>query len=107
MREQKQIRVFSFRYRKTAAAMIPEKECSCDQEEDGTYKVGDIWHYETGDDVWVKVAVRFFRNPTTEQGSKEVEEAFDQSLRAADQWIQGRYREMPLKWAAAGNVKGS
>jgi hypothetical protein len=97
VREQKQIRVFSFRYRKTAGAMIPEKECHCGQEEDGTYKEGDIWHYESGDDVWVKVAAPFFRNPTTEQGNKEVEEAFDQCLRAADQWIQGRYREMHLK----------
>jgi hypothetical protein len=107
VREEKRIRVFSFRYRKAAGAMIREKECHCDREESGTYKVGDIWHYESGDDVWVKVAVPFFQNPTTEQGNKEVEQAFDQCVRAADQWIQGRYREMPLKWADADKATGS
>jgi uncharacterized protein (TIGR03067 family) len=64
MRGEKQIRVFSFRYRKAAGAMIREKDCNCDRETDGTYLEGNIWHYETGDDVWVKVAVAFLPTRT-------------------------------------------
>jgi len=48
--------------------MLREKQCNCDEEQDGTYKVGDIWHYETGNDVWVKVAVEYFPNSTSERG---------------------------------------
>jgi hypothetical protein len=97
MRGDQQIRVFSFRYRKVAGAMIREKECNVDRETDGTYKEGDIWHYETGNDVWVKVAVAFFSNPITELGNDEVDKVFGISVRAADQWIQGHFPDLPLK----------
>ena len=97
MREPKRIRVFGFRYRKAGEAMVREKECHCDQEEDGTYRAGDIWHYESGDDVWVKVAVAFFSNPTTDLASEEVEEVFGKSVEAADQWIQSHYHWLALK----------
>ncbi len=97
MRESSRIRVFSFRYRKAAETMIREKECNCDGEEVGTLRAGDIWHYETGDDVWVKVAVDFFPNPTTEIVSEEVEEVFGQSVQAADRWIQRHYHWLPLQ----------
>ena len=76
--------------------MIQEKECNCGEEQDGTYKVGDIWHYETGNDVWVKVAVEYFPNPTTETGNNEVEVVLDRSQRAADEWIQAQYQGLAL-----------
>ena len=97
MSRRNQIRVFSFRYQKTADAMIRETQCNCDEEQDGTYKVGDIWHYETGNDVWVKVAVEYFPNPTSERGNSEVAAVCEKSERAADQWIQAQYRGLPLK----------
>jgi hypothetical protein len=97
MRGDQQIRVFSFRYRKADGAMIREQECNVDRETDGTYKEGDIWHYETGNDVWVKVAVAFFSNPNTELGNDEVDKVFGKSVRAADQWIQGHFPDLPLK----------
>jgi hypothetical protein len=97
MRGQKEIRVFSFRYRKAAGTMIREKECNCDRETDGTYKEGDIWHYETGADVWVKVAVAFFINPVTDLANEELEGVFVKAVQAADQWIQGHYPELPLR----------
>ncbi len=104
MRGDMQIRVFSFRYRKEAGTMIREKECHCDRETDGTYKEGDIWHYETGDDVWVKVAVAFFANPTTELGNEEVGEVFGKCVQAADQWIQGHFPNFALKSADDGGA---
>jgi hypothetical protein len=107
MRGDMQIRVFSFRYRKAAGAMIREKECNCDRETDGKYKEGDIWHYETGPDVWVKVAVAFFTNPITDLGNEELDEVFSKSVHAADQWIQGNYPDLPLITSDAGNTKGS
>ena len=97
MSRRNQIRVFSFRYQKTADAMIRETQCNCDEEQDGTYKAGDIWHYETGNDVWVKVAVEYFPNPTTETGNNEVEMVFGKSQRAADEWIQAQYQGLLLK----------
>ena len=102
MRGEKQIRVFSFRYRKAAGAMIREKECNCDRETDGTYLEGNIWHYETGDDVWVKVAVAFFTNPITDLGNEELDEVFGKSVQAADKWIQGHYPDLPLLAAETG-----
>ena len=77
--------------------MIREQECNVDRETDGTYKEGDIWHYETGNDVWVKVAVAFFSNPNTELGNDEVDKVFGKSVRAADQWIQEHFPDLPLK----------
>jgi hypothetical protein len=77
--------------------MIRETQCNCDEEQDGTYKVGDIWHYETGTDVWVKVAVEYFSNPTSERENSEVAVICEKSERAADQWIQAQYRGLPLK----------
>ena len=77
--------------------MIREKECNCNGEEDGTFHEGDIWHYESGDDVWVKVAVAFFPNPTTEIACEQVEEVFGKSVQAADQWVRGHYHWLPLK----------
>jgi hypothetical protein len=97
MSRRDRIRVISFRYRKAGAAMIREKECNCDEEQDGTYKVGDIWHYETGNDVWVKVAVEYFPNPISETGNNQVEAVLDRSQRAADMWIQAQYQRLPLK----------
>jgi hypothetical protein len=97
MRNNTRIRVFGFRYHKASAAMVRENDCHCDQEENGTVHEGDIWHYESGDDVWVKVAVAFFPNPTTEGASEEVEETFGKSVQAADQWIQNHYHWLPLQ----------
>jgi|SRR5438128_9058137 len=97
MSQSNRIRVFGFRYRKAAEAMIREKECHCDQEQDDSFRAGDIWHYESGDDVWVKVAVAFFPNPTTDIASERVDEVFSKSVQAADEWIQGHYHWLPLK----------
>ena len=40
MSRRNQIRVFSFRYQKTAAAMIREKQCNCDEEQDWNLQGG-------------------------------------------------------------------
>ncbi len=76
---------------------LREKQCNCDEEQDGTYKVGDIRHYETGIDVWVKVAVEYFPNPTSKRGNSELVAVREKSERAADQWIQAQYQGLPLK----------
>jgi hypothetical protein len=97
MRQSSRIRTFAFRYRKATEVMVREKECNCDGEEGDAFRAGDIWHYESGDDVWVKVAVSFFPNPTTEIGREEVDEVFGRSVQAADQWVRGHYHWLPLQ----------
>src|SRR2546421_10854225 len=97
MRESSRIRVFAFRYRKVAQAMVREKECNCDGEERGSLQAGDIWHYESGDDVWVKVAVAFFPNPTTEIGRGDVDTVFGRAVEIGGHQSRGDYPARSLQ----------
>lgn len=90
------IRIFSLRYRKLANVMFRERECSCDGKPDGVHGVGDVWHEEQGNDVWVRLAVDYFETPSSTRDMERVDKIFQRCELDAERWIQTQYPGVTL-----------
>lgn len=90
------VRIFSLRYRKSAGHIFREKECNCD-DSDGIHGVGDIWHAEVGNEVWVRVAVDYFATPASSSDLDRVSRIFDRCELDAECWIHSQYPELVLQ----------
>lgn len=90
------VRIFGLRYRKSGDVMFREKECNCDREPDGIHGVGDVWHEEKGNDVWVKLAVDYFETPSSTGDMERVDKIFQRCELDAERWVQSHYPDMTL-----------
>lgn len=84
-------RVFSLRYRKSANVIFREKECNFDRQPDDRHKVGDIWHDEQANSIWVNLAVEYFEHPSSKHDLERFDQVFGRCEAAAEQWLRTQY----------------
>lgn len=90
-------RVFGLRYRTSPGFLTRESTCNCDRPTDDVHHVGDIWHEEIGNALWVYLAVEDFDDPRSQFEHDRVDSMFQRSELAAENWIGLQYPLAVLK----------